>query len=240
MSWAGKRVIVVGGTSGIGEQLVLQLLEHGAQVATLGRRADRLATLGDKGAITLQHDVKNRAEVPELFFRLTQSLGGLDTIIYCAGVMTPVDPSEFNTAKDEVMVEVNVTGAMAWLNIAAERFQGVGAGQIVGISSVAGDRGRQGQPGYNTTKAALNTYLEALRNRLSRSGVTVCTIKPGPTATEMTASLNLKGMMSAPDAARIILSKAHVNGEVYLKLTHRVIFAVIRAIPSPIFRRLKL
>jgi short-subunit dehydrogenase len=83
------------------------------------------------------------------------------------------------------MVEVNLIGAMAWLNPIAEMFQSAKAGQIVGIGSVAGDRGRVGNPGYNTSKAGLTTYLEALRNRLTRHGVNVLTVKPGFMKTEM-------------------------------------------------------
>jgi len=110
----------------------------------------------------------------------------------------------------------------------------------VGIGSVAGDRGRSGRPVYNTTKAALATYLEALRNRLSRYGVKVVTIKPGPTQTEMTAHLHMARAMSAKDSAAKILSKANKTGEHYLNPVHRVIFYVIKRIPSPIFRKLKL
>jgi NAD(P)-dependent dehydrogenase (short-subunit alcohol dehydrogenase family) len=82
------------------------------------------------------------------------------------------------------MVEINLIGAMAWLSPVAEMFQNAKAGQIVGIGSVAGDRGRVGNPGYNTSKAAL-PYLEALRNRLTRHGVNVLTVKPGFVKTEM-------------------------------------------------------
>ena len=138
------------------------------------------------------------------------------------------------------MVDVNVLGAIAWLNEAANRFGNVGAGTIMGIGSVAGDRGRAGQPVYNMTKAALASYLESLRNRLHKRGVCVVTIKPGPTETEMTAHLKLKGMMKAEDVARIALSKINKPGEHYVKLTHRIIFAIIRRIPGPLFRRLPL
>src|SRR5690606_700639 len=80
---------------------------------------------------------------------------------------------------DRKMVEVNLLGAIAWLNQAALRFERAGQGQIVGIGSIAGDRGRVGSPVYNTSKAALHTYLESLRNRLTRHGVNVLTVKPG-------------------------------------------------------------
>ena len=83
------------------------------------------------------------------------------------------------------MLETNLLGAVAWLNQAARLFERMGGGQIVGISSIAGERGRVAGPVYNTSKAALNTYLEALRNRLTRHGVNVLTVRPGFVQTEL-------------------------------------------------------
>jgi NAD(P)-dependent dehydrogenase (short-subunit alcohol dehydrogenase family) len=105
---------------------------------------------------------------------------------------------------------------------------------------VAGDRGRRGQPVYNTSKAALATFMEALRNRLGKTKVKVVTIKPGPVATPMTANIGMKNMMPASKAASLILKKSNRNGEHYLSVVHRIIFLIIRNIPSPIFRKLKI
>jgi short-subunit dehydrogenase len=91
---------------------------------------------------------------------------------------------------------------------------------------------------YNATKAGLNTYLEALRNRLHASGVKVTTIKPGPVATPLTERLGLKPSMSADEAARKIIAKAWSGREVYLKPAHAIIFYVLKRIPSWLFRRL--
>jgi decaprenylphospho-beta-D-erythro-pentofuranosid-2-ulose 2-reductase len=236
---SARKAIVVGASSGIGAELVRQLADRGVKVAAVARRTDRLAQLPE-GVLTYPHDVTQFAEAPELFQKICQDLGGLDLIVYAAGVMPAVGPTEYDFAKDEQMIKTNLLGAIAWLNPAAERFAAAGHGTIIGIGSVAGDRGRYGQPVYNTTKAALTTYLEALRNRLSSRGVRVITIKPGPVATEMTADLNLKGGMSAEAAARKILEKSGRTGEHYLSPVHRLIFAVIRSIPSPLFRKLKL
>lgn len=233
-----RKVIVVGASSGIGAELVKQLVARGDKVAAVARRADKLDDL--KNVLRFPHDVTKFDEIPALFQDICHQLGGLDMIIYAAGVMPEVKADEFNTEKDLAMIDVNVSGAVAWLNEAATRFQNTGSGTIVGIGSVAGERGRQGQPVYNTTKAALHTYLEALRNRLSKRGVKVVTVKPGPTATEMTAHMDQKGMMPADQAARIILKKAEGSGESFLKPTHMVIFAIIRNVPSFIFRRLKI
>ena len=238
-----RKAIVVGASSGIGRELVRQLARDGAQVAAVARREAALNALAEEfpgRVLPVVHDVTRPDEVPGLFQTVTSRLGGLDLIVYAAGTMPAVGPSEFSFEKDRAMVEVNLLGAIAWLDEAAVRFENTRGGTIVGIGSVAGDRGRAGQPVYNATKAALATYLEALRNRLATVGVTVVTIKPGPTATEMTAHLKTRGLMPAAKVAETILAQAHRGGERYVKLAHRLAFAVIRNIPSPIFRRLKL
>src|SRR5205823_6863032 len=81
--------------------------------------------------------------------------------------------------RDKLVTGVQTCALPIW-------FSRAGEGTIVGISSVAGERGRRGQPVYCTTKAALNTYLEAIRNRVSQFGVSVVTVKPGPVHTPMT------------------------------------------------------
>lgn len=235
--------IVVGASSGIGAELTRQLAQQGWRVAAVARRGERLEELADRfpgRVLAVVHDVRDTDAVPDLFLKVTGELGGLDLIVYASGVMPEVGWHEYNFEKDRTMVEVNLLGAIAWLNQAAIRFEGTRGGSIIAIGSVAGDRGRAGQPVYNTTKAALATYMEALRNRLARCGVKVVTVKPGPTATEMTAHLHVPGMMSAEQAAAKILQLRNKTGEHYLKLTHRVAFAIIRRIPSFLFRRLKI
>ncbi len=227
-----KRIIIVGASSGIGAELTRQLLARGDKVAGLARRVELIPA----GALAFAHDVREFEAIPGLFQDICHQLGGLDCIIYCSGVMHAVERTEFNFSKDHEMIEVNVSGAIAWLNQAAIRFQNVAAGTIVALGSVAGERGRQGQPVYNASKACLATYLEALRNR----GLKVVTIKPGPTQTEMTAGLGLKKMMPVEVAAVKIISKLDKNGEYFLSPIHRIIFLIIRNIPSPIFRKLKL
>jgi NAD(P)-dependent dehydrogenase (short-subunit alcohol dehydrogenase family) len=238
-----KHAIIVGASSGLGRELALQLAQAGCRTAILAPDIEQLqavASLKPGLLLPFAHDVRQYDTVPALFLEITKQLGGLDLIIYCSGVMPDVGPAEFNFEKDRAMIEINVLGGIAWLNQAAIRFQETKSGTIIGIGSVAGDRGRCGQPGYNTSKAALATYLEALRNRLSKLGVHVVTVKPGPMQTPMTQHLHLKGAMQPDAVARKILSKAHKKGEVYIKYTHRIIFACIRLTPSSIFRRLKI
>jgi short-subunit dehydrogenase len=243
-TWASA--IVVGASSGIGAELAGQLARTGTRVALVARREGELARLVEdiraRGAqaSAYAHDVTRYDEVPPLFQRICRELGGLDLIIYAAGVMLRIHEQEYSFDKDRQVLEVNVLGAVAWLNEAAERFQRAGGGTIVGISSVAGDRGRRGYPVYNASKAALDTYLEALRNRLARCGVRVVTVKPGPVATPLTAGLDrLPFVVSAEEAARQTLAAARRGPRTaYVPARWRPIMFVLRNIPSAIFSRL--
>ena len=110
----------------------------------------------------------------------------------------------------------------------------------MGISSIAGDRGRKGNPVYCTTKAALNTYLEALRNRLSEVGVHVTTIKPGFVDTAMTKGMpGLFWLISADRAAELILAAARNRVNIrYVPRRWWFVGTVIRCIPSFVFKKL--
>jgi NAD(P)-dependent dehydrogenase (short-subunit alcohol dehydrogenase family) len=248
MSLPWKHAIVVGASSGVGEALVRRLVAGGCTVAAVARRIDELENLRDElnsssgrtAVIVARHDVHDRAEVPALVQSLARDLGGLDLMAYVAGVMPKVAPDEYNTDKDAEMIEVNTIGAMAWLNEAAQRFERIRRGTIIGVSSIAGDRGRRGNPAYCTSKAALNTFLESLRNRLARFGVTVLTAKPGFVDTAMTKGLPGLFWLISPDrAAEIILDAARSGKrEVYVPGRWRFVGLVIRNIPSFIFRRL--
>ncbi|MEJ5171853.1 MAG: SDR family NAD(P)-dependent oxidoreductase [Fimbriimonadales bacterium] len=236
-----ERAIVVGASSGLGREVAVQLAGTGCRVVAVARREERLRELSVETSgrvFPLCHDVTRIEDAPRAFAEACRMLDGLDLIVYSAGFMPLVAPTEFDTEKDARIFAVNLLGAVAWLNLAAERFQQAGRGSIVGIGSVAGDRGRRGQPAYNASKAALHAYLESLRNRLHSRGVTVATFKPGPMRTEMTAHLHLRNAMAPETAARKILSKAHVAGEHYLSVSHRLAFAVLRNTPSWLFRRL--
>ncbi len=241
------RAVVVGASSGIGAALVRRLVAEGYLVAALARRKEQLDHLcaqvsaGDETlALAYVHDVTDIESIPALFQRLLKDLGGIDVFIYCAGVTIPVGMDEFNLQKDRQMLETNLLGGVAWLGRAAALFQQMGDGHLVGISSVAGDRGRVLNPTYNSSKAGLDAYLEGLRNRLTRQGVHVLTVKPGFVDTEQVkASPRTFGVIS-PDQAATGVWKA-IRGRkqvVYIPWYWRWIMLVVRLMPSFVFRRL--
>lgn len=245
-----QRGLIIGASDGLGAALARQLASQGYSLALLARRADKLDALcrdintsAERGcACAYTHDVTEFAQIPNLLRKIVAELGGLDLVIFCAGINYPpggIDKYDFDN--DRLMIETNLIGAMAWLTPIAEMFQSAGAGQIVGISSVAGDRGRVGNPGYNTSKAGLTTYLEALRNRLTRRGVNVLTVKPGFMKTEMVkAAQGATPFLIAPEKAAEDIWKAMKKRKqvIYTPSLWRWIMLAIQHTPSFIFRKL--
>ena len=153
------RAIIVGASSGIGAALVRQLVAEGAHVAALARRSEELEELragasGAPGEVSVHvHDVCDVEAVPALFEELVAGLGGLDLLVFAAGIMPSIGRDEYDTQADLAMLEINLGGCVAWCNPAANLFTTQRGGTIVGISSIAGARGRKGNPMYGTTKA---------------------------------------------------------------------------------------
>lgn len=244
-----QRAIVVGASSGIGAALVQELAHSGYTVAALARREAKLQELcaqvntavAPGKAIPYVHNVTNFNDIPNLFQTIVRDLGGLDIIIYVAGVQPQVASDEYSFEKDKAMIEVNLLGAIAWLNEAAQRFERAKQGQIVGISSIAGDRGRVGAPVYNTSKAGFNTYLEALRNRLDSQGITVTTIKPGFVDTILLENAPKTFWVILPEEAarRILKAIQQKKQTVYIPARWRLVGFTIRHIPSFLFRKMK-
>lgn len=241
-----KKAIIVGASSGIGAELARKLAFEGYHLMLLARREVKLKALCDRINSEVQerrvqyipHDVTNFQSIPTLFDQIINMLGGLDMIVYNSGILISIGTQEFNFSKDLEIMKTNILGAIAWLDLAAGYFQKHGTGQIVGISSVGGERGRTGAPAYNTSKAALNTYLEALRNRLSRHNVHVLTVKPGFIETEMLSSGN--GFWVAPvevainDIWKAIRTRKQ---EIYTPGRWRWIGWLLRNMPSFVMRQ---
>jgi len=243
-----RRGIILGASDGLGAALARKLSQEGYSLALLARSKNKLDVLcqeiNSQGgtARAYVHNVSDYDKVPGLLRKIVADLGGLDLVIYVASInQPPGGMDKYNFENDRQMVEVNLIGAMAWLTPIAEMFQSAKEGQIVGISSVAGDRGRVGNPGYNTSKAGLTTYLEALRNRLTRHGVNVLTVKPGFMKTEMlkAASGPTPFAVEPATAAEHIVNAIKKRKQViYTAPIWRWIMLAIRHTPSFIFRRL--
>jgi NAD(P)-dependent dehydrogenase (short-subunit alcohol dehydrogenase family) len=204
--------------------------------------ADLENALSGTRAPIFVHDVRDATTVADLFQEIATTLGGLDLVIYSAGVMPEIRPGEYPTEVDLNIIQTNLGGAVAWLNAAAARFAIQRGGTIVGISSIAGERGRRGNPVYCASKAALNSYLESLRARLTKDGVRVLTAKPGYVRTPLLGQARTPlPAITADVAARLILDAAAAGKrELFVPQWWRAIALILRAIPRPVFERLPL
>ena len=191
------------------------------------------------------HDVRDYVAAPALLRQIGTDLGGqtLQMVVYTAGIMPPPESATdaWPFEDERAMLETNTIGAMRWLGLAADLFKARGYGTLVGVSSVAGERGRRGNSAYQASKAALTTWLDSLRYRLKGSGVRVVTVKPGYVATPMTAAIKLpaRATISADEAARQIVSAAERGRAMaYVPGYWRPIMWTVRQLPAFVMTRL--
>jgi len=242
-----RRVIVIGATDGIGKALATHYASLGYWVALVGRSADKLASVVDElarryPAATVRGvvcDVADAARVPAAFEEAVAAIGHCDVFIYNAGEMPTGDGVTSRFEEDGRTLQVNTLSAAHLLGLAANYFRDARRGSLVGISSIAGDRGRKSNPAYCASKAALTTYLEGLRNRLAPYGVTVTTVKPGYVRTKLLEGK--KGIFwAAPvdEAARIIAGRVEKRHEVfYVYRRWALVGLVLKLLPRFLFKR---
>ncbi len=235
--------LIVGASSGVGAALARRLAREGYALGLIARRIDRLEVLRTElssPAFVYQHDVLSTAEVPGVLDQVVHDLGGLDLFIYCAGLMFRNNPALYSADQDRLVLQVNLVGAAAWINPVAQYFQQRHQGHIVGIGSIAGERGRRGLPAYTASKAGLHTYLEGMRNRLWRDGVCVTTVKLGQVDTDMLKNADRRRHPIAPDRAAELIWRAIERRKrvVYVPGWWALVGLAVRLMPSFLFRRL--
>lgn len=143
----------------------------------------------------------------------------------------------------EKIIHSNYTGAVSILNIVSAAYEQKKSGTIVGISSVAGERGRQSNYIYGSAKAGFTAYLSGLRNRMFRKGVHVVSMQPGFVYTRMTENIKLPPMLTATPAQvadSVYSAVAGKKNTVYVKWFWRWIMLIIKLIPEFVFKKLKL
>ena len=176
----------------------------------------------------------------ELWSSLPESPDGL---LCAVGLLGDQEAARHNSAQADIILRTNFTGLVPLLSLAADEFEKRGSGLIIGISSVAGDRGRASNYIYGSAKAGFTAFLSGLRNRLFSKGVHVLTVKPGFVNTAMTEGMQLPALLTAsPDevAAAILKAAAKKRNVLYCKPCWRCIMLLIRHLPEAVFKRLSL
>ena len=164
-------------------------------------------------------------------------------VITLIGYLGEQKVSELSFKETHEVYAANLIGNVSILNIIATDFEKRRSGFIVGVSSVAGLRGRKSNYIYGSAKAGFISYLSGLRNRLHNSNISVLTVLPGFVATKMTQHLTLpKRLTATPNEVANAIYKAQQRQKstVFVKPIWRYIMMIIQSIPEFIFKRLSL
>ena len=240
-------VLVLGGRSDIGRAVAHKFASLGYAVQLAARnvqgleddRADLMLRYG-VDVVLHEFDVLD-TQAPQAWSSLVEVLP--DVVVCAVGLLGEQDTDQRDGLAAVRVIRTNFEGPATALALFAERFEQRGHGALVGISSVAGERGRASNYIYGSAKAGFTAYLAGLRNRLARQGVHVVTVLPGFVDTRMTAHLDLPAALTAgpADVADAIASAVEKKRDViYVRALWRWIMAAIRCIPEVLFKRLTL
>jgi len=243
------RILIVGATSAIAHETAKRFAKDGAEFFLVARSPEKLEDTGNdlkvRGAKRIETfllDVTDLDRHQEMIETAISTLDGLDMVLISHGTLGDQQKCQVSVSETLKEFTTNCTSVISLLTILAGYFEQQKRGCIAVVSSVAGDRGRQSNYVYGAAKGALSVFLQGLRNRLSKAGVAVVTIKPGFIDTPMTASVK-KGLLaaSAQDVGEGIYRAMKDRKEVvYLPWFWRPIMLIVRSIPEPVFKRLSL
>jgi decaprenylphospho-beta-D-erythro-pentofuranosid-2-ulose 2-reductase len=240
-------VLILGATSDIGYAIAKKFAAEGYDVQLAARKPEQLTAYQSDLQIRFDRQCSVHAFDALRFDSHASFYNALspkpDVCVYVAGYMNENEKTISDWAESLKTINTNYTGAVSILNMVAADFARRGNGTIVGISSVAGNRGRGSNYLYGSAKAGFTAYLSGLRNAMYKKGVHVITILPGFVYTKMTEHLLLPKPLTAQpsDVANSIyhgvLKKKNV---VYVKWFWRWIMLIITSIPEAFFKKLKL
>ncbi|MFV1997745.1 MAG: SDR family oxidoreductase [Acidiferrobacterales bacterium] len=244
-----RKILIIGATSAMARAIAATFARRGDSVYLAARDTDEVSRIAADLAVRYQvssfhgeFDITKTSSHASFVDQVAKALGGLDGIVLAAGSMVDQMDAEKDFTLVETMVRVNYLGAMSVLNLCAQYLQDQKSGFIIGISSVAGDRGRQSNYLYGSTKGALTVYLSGLRNAMQAAGVHVMTVKPGFVDTAMTYGNKGMFLVASPQSIgdHVVAALEKKRNVVYLPWFWRYIMLIIRHIPEALFKRLKL
>jgi len=244
-----KKVLIVGAGSAIAESTARILAARGDALYLVSRSAEKLAVLADdlkvRGASAVHTEVMDANDFDKhepMLERADAVLQHMDTVFIAHGTLSDQKVCQKSAAPALAEIKTNALSVISLLTPVSNLFEKRKAGTIVVISSVAGDRGRQSNYIYGCAKAMVTAFLSGLRQRLSKSGVRVITVKPGFVDTPMTKDFKKGLLWASPEtvATGIVKGMDGGNGEIYTPCFWGLIMFVIRSIPEFIFLKLRL
>lgn len=240
-------VLILGATSDIGFAIAKRFAAEKYNVQLAGRNIEQLKPL--QSDIEIRYGIScsvhsfdaMKFETHQSFYDSLSPKPGV--CIYVIGYMNDNEKVISNWNETSKTIHSNYTGAVSILNIIADDYAAKQSGTIVGISSVAGNRGRQSNYIYGSAKAAFTSYLSGLRNRLYHNKAHVMTVLPGFVYTKMTEHLKLPKPLTAKpeEVAEAVFNGVKKRKDViYVKWFWRWIMLIITSIPESIFKKKKL
>lgn len=240
-------ILLLGASSDMATAIARKFAQDKFDIILAGRNVQQLAEF--KTDLEIRYNIKSAAVYfdakdfvsHESFYKNLPF--NPDIIICIFGYLGDQQKAAENWKETENILQTNFTGAVSILNIVAEDYKLKKSGIIAGISSVAGERGRQSNYIYGSAKAGFTAYLSGLRNSLHKYGVHVITILPGFVYTKMTADLKLPPLLTAtPEqvATQVASAIKKRKNIVYVKWMWRWIMLTIKTIPESVFKKLKL
>lgn len=188
---AGKRILVTGGTTGIGRETVKQLAAQGAHVLTFGRSQgalDEVVKEAGSAEVTvfgITADAGTREGLDAVFSAVDEKLGGLDMLVACAAL--GADPLT-EMAEDDwrYVIETNLVAYLASAQRAITRMEAAGGGHLLFVGSISTEIKAAGESVYSATKAGVQAFAETLRKEISADkNIRVSVIQPGSVETDM-------------------------------------------------------
>lgn len=245
-----RRVLLIGGSSEIALAIARRLAVDGPVRADLvGRDRARLEVAAhdlardglEVGPIEILDAADTDAHAAVLG-RAFEHAGGFDVVVLAVGVLGAQEGLDADPAVAETVMQVNFLGCGSLLLHSLRALRGQGHGTLVVLSSVAAERPRSNNAVYGAAKAGLDSLAQGLADATAGSGVRVLVVRPGFVATRMTAGLRPAPLATTPDAVadatvRALSGRAHT---IWVPTTLRPLFAVLRHLPRPVFRRLPL
>lgn len=241
-------MIVLGSTSEVAQAFVEKALREGEKFEKIYLLTSNRETT-ERFARHIDVKFLQHAEIVELDLMKEidyLKLEGINSsLLFCATGYLGEGTEEglYDNKNTERIIDINYSKLVPVMNFFAQKFESRRSGTIIGLSSVAGDRGRQSNFIYGSAKAAFTAYLSGLRNYLFDKKVHVMTVKPGFMATKMTEGLPLNPKLTAtPIQAADAIFKAYKSRKnvAYVLPVWGVIMLIIRNIPEFIFKKLKL
>lgn len=238
----GKKVIVVGATSGIGLEVARLFAQKGYTVGIAGRRMERLEEIAQSypGIAAIQQIDITHKEAPAHLEELIAKLGGMDIYFHSSGIGW--QNNLLDTDKEMKTIETNALGFVRMVTAAYNWFASNGKkGQIACITSIARTRGLGAAPAYSSTKRMQSHYLECLsqQTRMRHLPIRITDIRPGFVATDLIAGSNYPLQLSAKDVAKdIVQAVEHGKEVVTIDWRYRLLVGAWQLIPRWIWTRL--